>query len=94
MLDRLVAEIVLDGPRVVVVIGELVAAGVAQHVDVNREAELRPFADVLDLPIEGIRREWGAALTGEHKLGVRIERLLRTRRRGPFRKAEPALEPY
>ena len=44
MLDRLVAEIVLDGPRIVAVIGELVAAGVAQHVDVNREAELGPSA--------------------------------------------------
>jgi len=57
MLDRRVAEIVLDGPRIVAVIGELVAAGVPQHVDVNREAELGPFANVLDLPIDGVRRE-------------------------------------
>ena len=57
MLDRLVAEIVLDGPRIVAVMGELVAAGVPQHVDVNREAELGPFANVLDLPIDGVRRE-------------------------------------
>jgi len=66
-----VAEIVLDGSRIVAVIGKLVAAGVPQHVDVNREAELGPFANVLDLPIEGVRREWCAALAGEHKLGVR-----------------------
>ena len=71
MLDRLVAEIVLDGPRIVAVIGELVAAGVPQHVDVNREAELGPFANVLDLSIERIRRERRAALAREHKRGVR-----------------------
>ena len=51
------AEIVLAGPRIVAVIGELAAAGVPQHVDVNREAKLGPFANVLE-PIEGIRREW------------------------------------
>ena len=67
-LDRLVAEIVLDGPRIVAVVGELVAAGVPQHVDVNREAELGPFANVLDLPIERIWREWCAAFAGEHNL--------------------------
>ena len=41
MLDRLVAEIVLDGPRIVAVIGELVAAGVPQHVWVNFYLEAR-----------------------------------------------------
>jgi hypothetical protein len=55
----------------VAVIGKFVAAGVPQYVDVNREAEFGPFANVLDLPIEGVRREWHAAFAGEHKLGVR-----------------------
>jgi hypothetical protein len=45
-----------NGSRIVAVIGELVAAGVPQHVDVNREAKLGPFANVLDLAIEGVRR--------------------------------------
>jgi hypothetical protein len=51
-----VAEIVLDGPGVVAVVGEFVAASVPQHVDVNREAELGPLANVLDLSIEPVPR--------------------------------------
>ena len=37
--DRAVAEVVLDCPCVLAVIGELVAAGVAKHVTVDQERE-------------------------------------------------------
>src|SRR5262249_58802653 len=37
--DRLMAQIVLDGPSVLAVIGELVTAGMAQHVAVDQERE-------------------------------------------------------
>ena len=39
--DRAVAEIGLDGARVVAVVGELEPAGVPQHVGMNEEGELR-----------------------------------------------------
>ncbi len=39
--DRSVAEISLDGARVVAIIGELEAAGVAQHVRMSEEREFR-----------------------------------------------------
>ena len=42
VLDVLVAEIGLQGPRVEAVIGELEAAGVSQHVRMHREVEVRP----------------------------------------------------
>jgi len=71
VLDRPMTEIILDASRIVAVIGKFVAAGVPQHVDVDREAELGPLANGLDLPIERVRRERRAALAGEHKRGVR-----------------------
>src|SRR5437868_244056 len=40
MLDVLVSEVVLQGARVVPVIGELETTGVAQHVRVDREGHL------------------------------------------------------
>ena len=39
MLDRLVAEIGLDGPGIDAVVGQLEAAGVAQHVRVDLHIE-------------------------------------------------------
>jgi hypothetical protein len=43
-------EISLDRPRVVAVVGELIAAGVLQHVDMCLDAKIslgsRPFDDV------------------------------------------------
>lgn len=37
VLDVLVAQVVLNGPRIVPIIGELVAAGMPEHVGVNGE---------------------------------------------------------
>src|SRR5262249_285511 len=42
MLDRLMAQVVLDRACVVAVIRELVAARMPQHVNVNGEADLGP----------------------------------------------------
>jgi hypothetical protein len=43
-----------------------IAAGVPKHVDVNLEWKAGAFADALDQPINGIGREWGAALGLEY----------------------------
>jgi hypothetical protein len=42
------SEPVLNCPRVMPCIGQCVAAGVPQHVDVNLEREAGPLADALD----------------------------------------------
>jgi hypothetical protein len=55
-------EPILNGPRINAVIGELVAAGMPQHVEVDRERQASTLADDLDQPIDGIRRERRAAL--------------------------------
>ena len=67
VLDRSVSEPILDASRVVAGIGESVAAGVAQHVGVNRKSESGALADALDQLVDRIRREWAAALGGEHE---------------------------
>ena len=41
VLDRLVAEIVLNGPRIMPGIGKRKAATVAQHVSMDRNALMR-----------------------------------------------------
>src|SRR6516165_3413349 len=52
VLDVLVAEVVLQGPRVVAIIGELQPAGMAKHVWVDREWHLGGLADALDEAVE------------------------------------------
>ena len=47
MLDGAVAEPVLNGPRVVSLIGQRVAAGMAKHVHVNFEREAGAFPNPL-----------------------------------------------
>jgi hypothetical protein len=54
---------ILDCPRVVAVIRQLVAAGVAQHVDVHRERKAGALADALDktvhrVGVKGRRARW------------------------------------
>jgi len=71
MLDRPVAQVVLNRARVVAAIGELVAARMPQHVNVNREAELGLSGQPLDVTVQSIGRERSAAFAGEYKLGVR-----------------------
>jgi hypothetical protein len=48
----LVPEVVLQRPRVVPVVGELEAAGMAKHVGVDREWHLGGLADALDEAME------------------------------------------
>ena len=52
VLDVLVPKVVLQGPRVVAIIGQLEPAGMAQHVGVDREWHLRGFPEALDKPVE------------------------------------------
>jgi hypothetical protein len=48
VLDVAVAEVVLDRPRVVALIGELEAAGMTQYVRMHWEAEIRLIAGSSD----------------------------------------------
>src|SRR5262249_55674997 len=48
VLDVLVAKVVLQGPRVVAIIGQLEPAGMAQHVWVDRKWHLGGLTDALD----------------------------------------------
>jgi hypothetical protein len=43
-IDGLVTEIVLDRPRVLAIVGELITAGMPQHVAENEEWEARGLA--------------------------------------------------
>ena len=52
VLDVLVPKVVLQGPRVVAIIGQLEPAGMAQHVWVDREWHLGGLAEALDEPVE------------------------------------------
>src|SRR5262245_6128835 len=66
MLDVPVAEVVLQGPRVVAIVGELEPTGMAQHVWVDRERHLGSLADALDEAVEANRTDWPAALGNEY----------------------------
>ena len=48
MLDVPVAEVVLQRPCVVAIVGELKPTGMAQHVRVDRERHLGGLPDALD----------------------------------------------
>jgi hypothetical protein len=52
VLDVLVPEVMLQGPRVVAVVGQLEPAGVAKHVRVDREWHLGGLAEALNEPVE------------------------------------------
>src|SRR5215831_13672564 len=66
MLDVPVAEVVLQRPCVVAIVGELEATGMAKHVWVDRERHLGSLADALDEAVEANRTDWPAALGNEH----------------------------
>ena len=76
--DRHVAEPILDRPGIDPVVGQLVAARVAQHVEVDRPRQLGAVADVLDQPVDGVGGERRPALGGEH-VAVVGERLTQRR---------------
>ena len=60
------AQPILDCSRVVACVGQCIAAGVPQHVNVNLEREAGALANALDQPIDGIGGEWGATLGFEY----------------------------
>jgi hypothetical protein len=72
------AEPVLNSPRIVAVVGQLIAAGVAQHMDVDRERQPRTPTNALDKPIDGVCRKRAAAFGGENVgavgLGLEVSR--------------------
>ena len=63
MLNSTMAQPVLNCPCIMPRIGQRVAAGVPQHVDVNLEWKAGALADALDQAIDGIRGERSAALS-------------------------------
>src|SRR5262245_38276416 len=66
VLDVPVPEVVLQGPRVVAIVGELEPTGMAQHVWVDREWHLGGLPDALHKPVEANRTDWSAALGNEY----------------------------
>jgi len=52
VLDVLVPEVVLQGPRIVAIVCQLEPAGMAKHVRVDREWHLGGFPEALDKPVE------------------------------------------
>ena len=67
MLDRLVAEIGLDRSGIDAVVGQLEAAGVAQHVRVDLHIEACSLTSALDHRLKATLGEWRAAFRCEHE---------------------------
>src|SRR6516162_4637611 len=72
MRDRDVPKPVLDRAGVDAVIGELVAAGMPQHVKMHGKWNAGPLADDLHQPVDRIWRERRTALRGEDIAAVRV----------------------
>src|SRR5262245_17300986 len=72
VLNVLVPEVVLQGPRVVAIVGELEATGMAKHVRVDREWHLGGLPDVLNEAVETDGTDWSAALGNEHVGVLRV----------------------
>jgi hypothetical protein len=70
MLDRLVAKIGLDRPGIDAVVGQLEAAGVAQHVRVDLHIEACSLTSALDHRLKAALGEWRAAFRCEHQRRV------------------------
>src|SRR5262249_1500795 len=66
VLDVLVSEVVLQGPRVVAIIGQLKPAGMAKHVRVGREWHLGGRDEGLEEAVETEGADRPAALGNEH----------------------------
>src|SRR3954453_10248490 len=66
MLDVAVAEPLLNGSRVMAIVGQLKSTGMAQHLRVDREGELGRRADARELLAEAGRGHRRQALGGEH----------------------------
>ena len=72
MLNVLVPEVVLQGARVVTIVGQLEPAGVAKHVRVDREWHLGDLAEALNEPVETDGTDWPAALGNEYVGVLRV----------------------
>src|SRR5262249_22630120 len=59
VLDVLVPEVMLQGPRVVAIIGQLEPTRMAKHVRVDREWHVSGFPEPLDEPVEARRASLG-----------------------------------
>jgi hypothetical protein len=57
---------VLQGPRVVTIIGQLEPTGMAKHVGVDWEWHLGGLPQSLDKPVETDGADWPAALGNEY----------------------------
>jgi hypothetical protein len=64
--NRPVAQVTLNGPRVLPVIGKLVAAGMAQHVAVDQETEFCGHASPSHHALVASHTERCATLADEH----------------------------
>src|SRR6516225_8488475 len=65
VLDVPVPEVVLQGSRVVAIVGELEPTGVAKHVWVDREWHLGGLAEALNESVEIDGTDWPAAFGNE-----------------------------
>src|SRR5262249_4898874 len=66
VLDVLVPEVVLQGPPVVAIVGQLKPAGMAKHVWVDREWHLGGLPDTLDEAMEADGTDRPTAFGNEH----------------------------
>ena len=66
VLNVLVPEVLLQGPRVVAIICELEPAGMAKHVGVDREWHLGSLPDTLDEAMEANGADRPTAFGNEH----------------------------
>ncbi len=62
ILNIFVTHVALDGPGVVLVVGQFEACRVAEHVGVNLDAEFGLDTGALDHAAKAGRRQWRAAL--------------------------------
>ena len=60
------AKVVLQGPRIVAIIGQFEPAGMAKHVRVDRDWHLGGLAEALDEPVETDGADRSAALGNEY----------------------------
>src|SRR5262245_37543445 len=65
VLDVLVPDVMLQGPRVMAIVSELEPTGMAKHVWMDREWHLGSLAHALDEAVEANRANWSAALGNE-----------------------------
>jgi len=66
------AEPILDGPRIVAGVRQRVAAGVAEHVDVDGEVKAGALTDALYKPIDGVGGERRSPLGLENIAASRL----------------------